>query len=406
MADFRWQALDSKGKSKQGSLEADSVRHARQQLRERQLLPVSISEVNASANASRHFSFRRTPGMRKSELTLFTRQLATLLASAIPLEEALNVVSHQTEKARVQRVINSVRSRVLEGQTLAKSMAANPAAFDDLYCAMVAAGEKSSHLDDVLMRLANYTEQRQQMQNKLRQAMVYPCVLTVVAVGVIAILLVTVVPNVVEQFVHMKQELPLSTRLLMGCSEMLQRFGALFLVTITCAALYWRRWLKTPANRLRYHNLVLSLPIAGRLSRATNTARFASTLSILNASTVPLLDAMQISGEVLQNAEARLRITLAKQRVREGSTLRAALEQTRLFPPMMLHMIASGERSGTLDSMLSRAADNQDNALQQEMTLALSLFEPLLVVSMASVVLFIVLAILEPILQLNNMISH
>lgn len=406
MADFRWQALDSKGKSKQGSLEADSVRHARQQLRERQLLPVSISEVGASTSASRHFSFRRAPGMRKSELTLFTRQLATLLGSAIPLEEALNVVSHQTEKARIQSVINGVRSRVLEGQTLAKSMAASPAAFDDLYCAMVAAGEKSSHLDDVLMRLANYTEQRQQMQNKLRQAMVYPCVLTVVAVGVIAILLVTVVPNVVEQFVHMKQELPLSTRLLMGCSEMLQRFGVLFLVAITGAALYWRRWLKTPANRLHYHNLVLRLPIAGRLSRATNTARFASTLSILNASTVPLLDAMQISGEVLQNAEARLRINLAQQRVREGSTLRGALEQTRLFPPMMLHMIASGERSGTLDSMLSRAADNQDNALQQEMTLALSLFEPLLVVSMASVVLFIVLAILEPILQLNNMISH
>lgn len=406
MADFRWQALDSKGKSKQGSLEADSVRHARQQLRERQLLPVSIREVGASTSASRHFSFRRAPGMRKSELTLFTRQLATLLGSAIPLEEALNVVSHQTEKARIQSVINGVRSRVLEGQTLAKSMAASPAAFDDLYCAMVAAGEKSSHLDDVLMRLANYTEQRQQMQNKLRQAMVYPCVLTVVAVGVIAILLVTVVPNVVEQFVHMKQELPLSTRLLMGCSEMLQRFGVLFLVTLTCAALYWHRWLKTPANRLRYHNLVLRLPIAGRLSRATNTARFASTLSILNASTVPLLDAMQISGEVLQNAEARLRINLAQQRVREGSTLRGALEQTRLFPPMMLHMIASGERSGTLDSMLSRAADNQDNALQQEMTLALSLFEPLLVVSMASVVLFIVLAILEPILQLNNMISH
>lgn len=406
MADFRWQALDSKGKSKQGSLEADSVRHARQQLRERQLLPVSISEVGASTSASRHFYFRRAPGMRKSELTLFTRQLATLLGSAIPLEEALNVVSRQTEKARIQSVINGVRGRVLEGQTLAKSMAASPAAFDDLYCAMVAAGEKSSHLDDVLMRLANYTEQRQQMQNKLRQAMVYPCVLTVVAVGVIAILLVTVVPNVVEQFVHMKQELPLSTRLLMGCSEMLQRFGVLFLVAIAGAALYWRRWLKTPANRLRFHNLVLRLPIAGRLSRATNTARFASTLSILNASTVPLLDAMQISGEVLQNAEARLRINLAQQRVREGSTLRGALEQTRLFPPMMLHMIASGERSGTLDSMLSRAADNQDNALQQEMTLALSLFEPLLVVSMASVVLFIVLAILEPILQLNNMISH
>ncbi|MEW7314797.1 type II secretion system inner membrane protein GspF [Buttiauxella gaviniae] len=406
MADFRWQALDVNGKSKQGSMEADSVRHARQQLRERQLLPVKIHEANASASPRQRFLPRRKPGMRVSELTLFTRQLATLLASGIPLEEALNVVSQQTEKARLQSVINSVRSRVLEGQTLAKSMAESPAAFDELYCAMVAAGEKSSHLDDVLMRLAHYTEQRQQMRNKLRQAMVYPLVLTVVAVSVIAILLVTVVPNVVEQFVHMKQALPLSTRMLMGCSELLQRYGVTFLGLATAAGFYWKHWLKTPANRLRYHNLLLRLPVTGRLSRATNTARFASTLSILNASTVPLLDAMQISGEVLQNAEARLRITLAQQRVREGSTLRGALTQTRLFPPMMLHMIASGERSGTLDSMLARAADNQDNALQQEMTLALSLFEPLLVVSMASVVLFIVLAILEPILQLNNMISH
>ncbi|OAT31930.1 general secretion pathway protein F [Buttiauxella brennerae ATCC 51605] len=406
MADFRWQALDSNGKSKQGLLEADSLRHARQQLRERQLLPVTIAEVDTSTRTAHRFLPRRAPGMRRSELTLFTRQLATLLASGIPLEEALNVVSQQTEKARLRTVINAVRSRVLEGQTLAKSLAENPAAFDELYCAMVAAGEKSSHLDQVLIRLADYTEQRQQMQNKLRQAMVYPLVLTLVAVGVIAILLVTVVPNVVEQFVHMKQQLPLSTRLLMGISAVLQQYGLAFLAVVTAAALYWQRWLKTPANRLRYHNLILRLPIAGRLSRATNTARFASTLSILNASSVPLLDAMQISGEVLQNAQARLRITLAQQRVREGSTLRAALTQTRLFPPMMLHMIASGERSGTLDSMLSRAADNQDNALQQEMTLALSLFEPLLVVSMASVVLFIVLAILEPILQLNNMISH
>jgi general secretion pathway protein F len=406
MAHFRWQALDGKGKSQHGSLEADSVRHARQQLREKQLLPVKISETNAAIGPSRRLFSGRKPGMRRSELTLFTRQLATLLASGIPLEEALNVVAQQTEKARLQSVINGVRARVLEGLTLAKSLAESPAAFDELYCAMVAAGEKSSHLDDVLIRLADYTEQRQNMQNKLRQAMVYPLVLTVVAIGVIAILLVTVVPNVVEQFVHMKQQLPLSTRLLMGCSEILQRYGLAFLAAATLAAMYWQRWLKTPANRLRYHNLLLRLPVTGRLSRATNTARFASTLSILNASTVPLLDAMQISGEVLQNTEARQRITLAQQRVREGSTLRGALSQTRLFPPMMLHMIASGERSGTLDSMLSRAADNQDNALQQEMTLALSLFEPLLVVSMASVVLFIVLAILEPILQLNNMISH
>lgn len=406
MADFRWQALDRNGKSKQGRLEADSLRHARQLLRERQLLPVTLCEATRLTPSSFAWLCKRTAAMRSSELTLFTRQLATLLASAIPLEEALNVVSQQSEKTRVRTVINSVRSRVLEGQTLAKSMAESPAAFDELYCAMVAAGEKSSHLDDVLLRLATYTEQRQQMHNKLRQAMVYPCVLTVVAIGVIAVLLVTVVPNVVEQFVHMKQTLPLSTRLLMGCSALLQQYGLGLLGLFTLAALGWQRWLTRPANRLRYHRLLLRLPVSGRVSRATNTARFASTLSILNASSVSLLDAMQISGDVLQNTEARQRLTLAQQHVREGSTLRGALAQTQLFPPMMLHMIASGERSGTLDSMLSRAADNQENALQQEMTLALSLFEPLLVVSMASAVLFIVLAILQPILQLNNMISH
>lgn len=406
MADFRWQALDSNGKAKQGRLEADSLRHARQQLREKQLLPVTLSEVSPSARTAFSLERRRSPGMRSSELTLFTRQLATLLASSIPLEEALNVVSQQTEKARVRAVIAGVRSGVLKGQTLAKSLAESPAAFDALYCSMVAAGEKSSHLDDVLMRLAHYTEQRQQMHTKLRQAMVYPCVLTIVAVGVIAILLVTVVPNVVEQFMHMKQTLPLSTRLLMGCSALLQRYGLGLLALCVAAGFGWRQWVKKPTNRLRYHRLLLRLPVCGRLSRAINTARFASTLSILNASTVSLLEAMHISGDVLQNAEARQRLTLAQQQVREGSTLRVALAQTQLFPPMMLHMIASGERSGTLDIMLSRAADNQDTALQQEMTFALSLFEPLLVVSMASVVLFIVLAILQPILQLNNMISH
>lgn len=405
MANFRWQALDSKGRARQGQIEADSLRHARQQLRERHLLPITLREGGTTGSAFA-WAHRRSPGMGSGDLTLFTRQLATLLASGIPLEEALNVVAQQTEKTRVRTAIDGVRQRVLEGQTLAKSLAQNPAAFNDLYCAMVAAGEKSSHLDDVLMRLADYTEQRQQMKQKLRQAMVYPCVLTLVAIGVIAILLVTVVPNVVEQFVSMKQTLPLSTRILMGCSALLQQYGVALIALIALGGLSGRRWLTKPANRLRYHRLVLRLPVSRRVSRATHTARFASTLSILNASAVPLLEAIQISGDVLQNTEARRLIALARQHVREGSTLRAALAQTQLFPPMMLHMIASGERSGQLDSMLSRAADNQESALQQEISLALSLFEPLLVVSMASVVLFIVLAILQPILQLNNMISH
>ena len=405
MAAYEYQALDGKGRRKQGVLEADSARQVRQQLREMGLTPLEVSEtVEKARREATGFSLLR-PSMSTADLALITRQLSTLVAAALPIEESLKAVAEQCEKPKQRTLISAVRGKVLEGHALAEAMGTFPSIFDQLYRAMVAAGEKSGHLEKVLNRLADYTEQRQQMKNKLLQAMIYPIVLTLVAVGVIAILLSSVVPKVVEQFVHMKQQLPLSTRLLMGASDFVRDYGFGLVLLLALALVAFRWWNGKPERRIRYHAVLLRLPVIGRVARGINTARYARTLSILNSSAVPLLEGMRISGEVLTNDYARARLVEASERVREGSSLRAALEQTKLFPPMMLHMIASGERSGELDSMLERAADNQDREFESQVNLALGVFEPALVVSMAAIVLFIVMAILQPILELNNMVS-
>lgn len=405
MAAYEYQALDAKGRRKHGVLEADSARLVRQQLREQGLTPLEVTEtVEKARREATGFSLFR-PSMSTGDLALITRQLATLVAAALPIEESLKAVAEQCEKPRQRTLISAVRGKVLEGHAMAEAMATFPSVFDQLYRAMVAAGEKSGHLEKVLNRLADYTEQRQQMKNKLMQAMIYPIVLTLVAVGVIAILLSSVVPKVVEQFVHMKQQLPLSTRILMGASDFVRDYGLVVVLLMGCALMFFRWWNRKPERRIRYHALLLRLPVIGRVARGINTARYARTLSILNSSAVPLLEGMRISGEVLTNDYARARLVAASERVREGSSLRTALEQTKLFPPMMLHMIASGERSGELDNMLERAADNQDREFEGQVNIALGVFEPALVVSMAAIVLFIVMSILQPILELNNMVS-
>ncbi|MDF0534575.1 type II secretion system inner membrane protein GspF [Shewanella yunxiaonensis] len=406
MAAFDYKALNSAGKQVKGVIEADTPRHARSQLREQKLMPLELTQVTEKESkvASAGWLSRRQR-ISVAELALITRQLATLIAAGLPVEEALKAVAQQCEKDRLSSMIMAVRSRVVEGYSLADSMAEFPHVFDDLYRAMVASGEKSGHLEVVLNRLADYTERRQQLKNKLTQAMIYPAVLTVVAIAVISILLTAVVPKVVAQFQHMGQELPATTRALISSSDFLKDYGLIVLGVIILLLVLFKRMLAKADFRMKYDSFLLRMPVVGKVSKGLNTARFARTLSILSASSVPLLEGMRIASEVMQNVRVREAVTEATARVREGTSLGAALTNTKLFPPMMLYMIASGEKSGELEQMLERAADNQDREFESNVNIALGIFEPALVVSMAVIVLFIVMAILQPILALNNMVS-
>lgn len=405
MAAFEYQAMDAKGRRKKGVLEADTERQIRQQLREKGLIPLTVSEAGASDKGAtpkrRLFQGR----VSVSDLALMSRQIATLVASGLPLEQCLLAVSEQTEKPRLQKMLMSVRSKVVEGYTLAEGMRDFPQVFDDLYCAMVAAGEKSGHLDEVLERLADYTEQRQQTRSQIQQASVYPGVLTVVAIAVIAFLLASVVPEIVDQFADQGQQLPAVTEFLIAISDFVRGYGVYLVIAIIAAIALFKAALNKPAFRYKVHRKMLYLPFFGRIIRGVNTARFARTLSILTASAVPLLDSLKITASVMSNLRMREVVEQACDRVREGTSLRASLADSKLFPPMMLHMIASGEKSGELEQMLKRCADNQDNEFSNLVNVSLKIFEPALIVTMAGVVLFIVLAIIQPILALNQQVG-
>jgi general secretion pathway protein F len=405
MAAFEFQALDSQGKKNKGVLEADNARHARQILRERKLTPLSVELASQQEKrlASQSVWLRRR--ISAAELALITRQLATLVEAALPIESAILAVAEQCEKPRLKNMLMAVRSKVVEGYSLAEGLAEFPHVFDHLFRSMVAAGEKAGHLEQVLNRLADYTEQRQYMRSQILQALLYPLILTGFAILVISILLAAVVPKIVVQFEHMGESLPGSTLFLIAASDFLRQYGVLVLIALLLALVLWQRALQKPALRLRWDQLVLRSGLFGKVVRGLNTARFARTLSILNASAVPLLEAMRISSDVLSNSYMRQALAEATARVREGASLKSALEQSRLFPPMMLHMIASGEKSGQLDGMLERAANAQDTEFETLVKVSLKVFEPVLVAVMAGMVLFIVLAILQPILALNNMVG-
>ena len=404
MAAFEYKALNKQGTQLKGVLEADSSRQIRQQLRDKGLMPLEVTQVATAT--SKKIGLVRKQKISAAELALITRQLATLVQSALPIEESLQAVAEQCEQAKIKSIVMAVRSRVVEGYSLADSMAEYPDIFEKLYTAMVAAGEKSGHLDTVLNRLADYTEQRHAMRSKIMQAMIYPIMLTLVAIGVISLLLALVVPKVIEQFEHMSQELPWATRLLIFLSDFVRDYGLIIVALIVGTIFLFKRQMNKKSFQLNVHGKMLHLPVLGKVARGLNPARFARTLSILTSSSVPLLESMRISAEVLANEHMRKSVLEAANYVREGSSLRAALAQTKLFPPMMLYMIASGEKSGELEQMLGRAADNQDREFESTANIALGVFTPAIVVSMACVVFFIVIAILQPILALNSLVGR
>lgn len=405
MAAFSYQALNAQGKKVKGVLEADNARQARQLLREQKLTPLSL-EAAAEKEKQRQGQSRLFQArISATELALITRQIATLVEAALPIESVLQAVAEQCEKPRLRNMMMVVRSKVVEGYSLAEGLAEFPHVFDHLFRSMVAAGERSGHLDAVLLRLADYTEQRDHMRTQLMLAMLYPLIMVIVAVGVVVTLLVAVVPKIVDQFDTLGQALPWSTRFLIDASDFLNAWGLLIALVSIAAIAVWQQALRKPTVRLSYDERLLSMPLLGRVARGLNTARFARTLSILNASAVPLLEAMRISSDVLDNVYMRQQLAEASARVREGASLKAALEQTKLFSPMMLHMIASGEKSGQLEGMLERAATSQDREFETQVQIALKVMQPAIMLAMAGVVFFIVLSILQPILAMNNLVG-
>lgn len=404
MPAFEYVAVDEDGKRQKGVLEADSARQVRQQLREKGYLPVSIEQAAAQHRKSSTGLFTRS-GMTAYELALITRQLATLIQAGIPVEECLRAVSKQTGKPALQSLLAAVRARVSEGYTLAQAMSEFPHAFPDLYRATVAAGEKSGHLDLVLNQLADYTEARYDTQKKIQSAMIYPIILTLLATLIVVGLLVYVVPDIVRVFESSRQQLPLLTRALIAVSGFVKTIGPWLLLLGIAAGFLVRPLLKKEATRYRLHRFQLRLPLFGSLVKGANAARFASTLSILARSGVPLVEALKIAAEVSSNWLVRDAIRTAAVKVTEGGSLNKSLEESGYFPPMMMQMIASGERSGELDEMLARAAVMQEKELNNLVSTLVGLFEPLMLLMMAFVVLLIVLAIMLPILSMNNLVG-
>ncbi|MFO1427128.1 MAG: type II secretion system inner membrane protein GspF [Steroidobacteraceae bacterium] len=404
MGAFEYVAVDAAGRERKGVLEGDTPRHVRQQLRDQGLLPVSVSEVTQTEVARQRRSFSFTRGISAGDVALLTRQLATLSRAGLPLEEALLAVSQQTEKPRVQSILLGVRSKVMEGHPLATGLGEFPRVFPEIYRATVAAGEQSGHLDAVLERLADYTESRDQLRQRIMGALLYPIVLTIMCLAIVSGMLVYVVPKVVEVFETGKTQLPLATRVLIGLSGFLQHWGLWILAALVLGAIGFRRWLRDPRARSRYHRMLLGLPVVGRLVRGFNTARFTRTFSILTGSAVPVLEALRIAGEVVSNLPMREAVEQAAQRVREGAPIGRSLAQGRLFPPLTIHLISSGESSGKLEEMLERAAISQERELDGILAALVGLLGPALIVLMGLFVMGVVFAMLLPIFEMNTLI--
>lgn len=405
MAAFEYEALDVAGKAIKGVMEGDAERHIRSMLREKGLVPLRVDAIKHESEAGGRRRLQLRKGISSADLALYTRQFATLVHAGLTIEESLNALIEQTEAARARSVLAGVRARVLEGQSLARAMGAFPDAFPDIYRHMVDAGEQSGRLDIVLERLADYTEQRQALSQKVMLAFIYPALVTLVAIAVVAGLLIYVVPQVTRVFVNTGQALPLMTRVLIAISDFVRAVGIGWLLGIAGTWIGASIALKQEGVRLRWHRFLLRVPLFGRLLRGINAARLTSTLGILTASGIPLLNALHAAVQVVNNLPMRAAVEDALKQVREGGSLSRALGKAQIFPPLVIHLIASGEQSGRLDVMLIRASEAQTRELESWVAALTALLEPLLILVMGGVVLFIVLAILLPIFEMNQMIK-
>lgn len=401
MGAYQYQALKKSGSTCKGVIEADSERHARQLLRDQDLIPTQIHTIKKSYSSK----IKHSDKLSAQDLSLFTRQLATLLAAGIPVEEALRGVGEQTDKDKIRQLIIGVRSKVMEGYALAQAMAEYPHAFPELYRATVAAGEQTGRLDVVLEKLADYTENQQQIRQKIQQALIYPILMIVVSTLIISFLLAFVVPKIIEVFTSSGQSLPPMTSVLIAISAFIKIYGIYLLVILIVFLVVFKQSLVNIRVRTAWHTLLLRLPIASYLVKSVNVARYIHTFGILFAAGVSVLETMQVSASLLSNMVMRNAFDLAATRVKEGASISRALKETGFLKPMAVHLISSGEKSGQLSTMMERAAEHLDNEVRRLIDTALTLLEPLIILLMGAVVLFIVLATLLPIFSMEQLVT-
>lgn len=404
MPAFRYEAVDATGTSSKGVLQADSPRAARADLRARGLVPLMVDAIvgDAGAGARRSFSF----GDRLStvELALFTRQLASLLEANLPLEQAFDALMEQAERPYLRDLIAAIRAEVMGGSSLSDALAQHPRDFADIYRALVASGEQIGQLAGVLSRLADFVERRNALVQKVRLAFTYPAIVTIVAFAIVIFLLAYVVPQIVTVFANTKQQLPFLTVAMLAISDFVRGWGWLVALLAVAGFVLWRRSLRDPDVKLRWHRWLLTAPLMGKFERSLNTSRFASTLAITISSGVPILRALQTSRDTLSNVAMRQQVEEATASVREGVGLARALSAHRHFPPMLIHMIRAGEVTGELPAMLNRAAQLQEQDLERRALTIAGLLEPVLILAMGVVVLLIVLAVLMPIIEINQLV--
>lgn len=398
MGAYSYQALNKKGNNSKGVIEADSERQARQLLRDQGLLPTQIQAINKRQSQNKQ-------SIASQDLSLLTRQLATLLSAGIPVEESLKGVAEQSEKSKVRELIIGVRSKVLEGYSLAQALGEFPNAFPELYRATVGAGEQTGRLDLILEKLAEYTEAQQNTKHKIQQALIYPALMIVVSVSIVSFLLAFVVPKIIEVFSSSGQSLPPMTKALMTISGFIQSAGLYVLVVLVLLVVGFRQSLKNIKIKRIWHSFLLKLPIIAYLVRSTNGSRYIHTFGILFLAGVNILETMRVSASLVNNVIMQNAFDTAANRVREGSGISIALQDSHFLSPMAIHLIASGEKSGQIAEMMQRAASHLDKEVKRLIDTALTLLEPMVILLMGGVVLFIVLATLLPIFSMEQLVA-
>ncbi|MEX3581945.1 MAG: type II secretion system inner membrane protein GspF [Burkholderia sp.] len=402
---FRFEAIDAGGRPQKGVIEADSARAARGQLRGQGLTPLVVEPAASRSRGERkqHLSFGRK--LLQREQAILTRQLASLLTAGLPLGESLAVLTEQAERDYIRELMAAIRTEVLGGHSLASALAEHPRDFPEIYRALVSAGEHTGKLGIVLSRLADYIEQRNVLKQKIVLAFTYPGIVTLIAFGIVTFLLSYVVPQVVNVFASTKQQLPFLTIVMMALSDFVRHWWWAMLIGVVVLAWIFKTTLSRAGPRLAFDRWLLGAPLAGKLVRGYNTVRFASTLAILTAAGVPILRALQAAGATLSNRAMSGNIDDAIVRVREGTSLSRALNHVKTFPPVLVHLIRSGEATGDVTTMLDRAAEGEARELERRTMFMTSLLEPLLILAMGGIVLVIVLAVMLPIIELNNMVQ-